>query len=305
MKRLKGVVSVVPTPLNEDETPDLDGTERLIDSLAGKGLALFTLGSAGEGMNLTFESRVAVTRKMAEVNDGRVPLLGGGGGFSVKASLEFIDAIADCKVDGVHIIPYDGKISGEAVEGLYQNIADRSPLPIWLYQNTTRTNGIPIDVVGRLREHDNIAGAKLAGFDLRTNQGFMALNGENFQVFGSADIQYFSFMCLGLEASSTSNSAWCPELFKELYEALQTDSISKAREKNAQIMAFLKRIPKGAYWHNGESTAEIKYILERKGICQAHCAKPFRTLNTEERLAADKVVDDYLQYLETGKLSGA
>lgn len=122
---------------------------------------------------------------------------------------------------------------------------------------------------------------------------------------GSADSQFFTFVCLGFEASSTSNSAWCPELFKELYETLQTDSISKAREKNAEIMAFLKRIPKGAYWHNGESTAEIKYILERKGICQAHCAKPFRTLDAEERLAADKVVDDYLRYLDTGELSDA
>jgi 4-hydroxy-tetrahydrodipicolinate synthase len=305
MKRLKGVVAVVPTPLNEDETPDLDGTERLIDRLASHGLPLFTLGSAGEGMNLTFATRVAATRKMAEVNDGRVPLLVGGGGFSVKASLEFIDAIADTKVDGVHVIPYDGKVGGDAVEGLYQDIADRSPLPIWLYQNTTRTNGIPIDVVARLREHENIAGAKLAGFDLRTNQGFMALDKEGFQVFGSADVQYFTFMCLGLEASSSSNSACFPELFKDLYEAIQTDSLRKAREKNSEIMAFFKQIPKGAYWHNGESTAEIKYMLHRLGICQEHCAKPFRTLNAEEKREADKVVEGYQQYLETGELSEA
>ena len=140
-------MAVVPTPLKANEDADLEGIERLINFLAGHGLALFALGSAGEGMNLTFATRVVVARKMAEVNNGRVPLLVGGGSFSVRGSLEFIDAVADCCIDGIHIIPYDKKISGEAVQLLYRGIADQSPLPIWLYQNTTRTSGIPIEVV--------------------------------------------------------------------------------------------------------------------------------------------------------------
>ncbi len=305
MRRLKGVVVVVPTPLNEDETADLEATERLIEFLAGQGLGLFALGSAGEGMNLTFATRVEVARKMAEVNDGRVPLLVGGGTFSVKESLEFIDRVGDCKIDGIHVIPYDRKNSGEAVEGMYRDIAERSALPLWLYQNTTRTSGIPVEVVERLRHHANIAGVKVAGFDLRLNQGFIALDGEEFQVLGSADSQFFTFMCLGLEACSTSTSACFPELFKDLYATIQADSLSLAREKNARIQTFLKQIPKGAYWHNGESAAEIKYLLSRLGICQAHCAKPFRMLTAEEAEQADRVVEGYQQFLETGELPPA
>lgn len=293
---------MVPTPLNEDETADLEAIERLIDFLASHGLGMFVLGSAGEGMNLTFATRVAAARKMAEVNDGRVPLLVGGGTFSVKESLEFIDAVADCKIDGIHVIPYDKKISGAAVECLYRDIADRSPLPIWLYQNTTRTSGIPIDVVKRLREHTNIAGVKVAGFDLRLNQGFLTVDGEGFQVLGSADSQFFTFMCLGLEASSTSSSSCFPELFMDLYATLQADRLSSVREKSARIQTFLKRIPKGAYRHNGEAAAEIKYLLSRRGICQEYCARPFRTLTAEETQEADKVVEGYQHYLETGEL---
>ncbi len=302
MRRLKGVVAVVPTPLNEDETADFAGIERLIDYLAARNLGLFALGSAGEGMNLTFATRVAVARKMAEVNDGRVPLLVGGGTFSVKESLEFIDQVADRKIDGIHVIPYDRKNSGEAVEGLYRDIADRSALPLWLYQNTTRTSGIPIEVVERLRHHNNIAGVKVAGFDLRLNQGFIALEGDEFQVMGSADSQFFTFMCLGLGASSTSTSACFPELFKDLYDTIQSDSLSAARQKNARIQAFLKWVPKGAYWHNGESAAEIKYMLSRLDICQAHCAKPFRVLTAEEAGQADQAVEGYRQFLESGEL---
>ncbi|MDD5450330.1 MAG: dihydrodipicolinate synthase family protein [Desulfovibrionales bacterium] len=302
MRRIKGVMVVVPTPLTANEDADLEGIERLIDFLAGHGLALFALGSAGEGMNLSFATRVAVARKMAEVNDGRVPLLVGGGSFSVRDSLEFIGAVADCRIDGIHVIPYDKKISGEAVELLYRGIADRSPLPIWLYQNTTRTSGIPIEVVKSLKSHPNIHGVKLAGFDLRVNQGFMALNSPDFQVFGSADCQMFSFLCHGLEASSSSTAACFPELFKELYVSIQSDSLSRARAKNDEIMSFLKRLPKGAYWHNGESAAEVKYLLSLRGICKEYVAKPFRGQTDEEKRLSEAVYRDYEHYLKTGKL---
>ena len=188
-------------------------------------LGIFALGSAGEGMNLTFEDRVIVARKMAEVNDGRVPLLIGAGSFSVKEALKFIDAVADCKLDGVHVIPYDSKVSGDAVETLYSEIADRSPVPIWLYQNTTRTNGIPLDTVEKLRNHRNIKGCKVAGFDLRLNQSFLALNREDFQVIGSADSQFFTFMCLGASASTTSVAACFPEMIKYLYQTISKNDL--------------------------------------------------------------------------------
>lgn len=302
MKRINGVMAVVPTPLTESEDADLEGIERLINLLADNNLSLFALGSAGEGMNLTFDTRVAVARKIAEVNDGRVSLLVGAGAFSVRESLEFINAVSDCKIDGVHVIPYDKKISGEAVERLYRGIADKSPLPVWLYQNTTRTSGIPLEVAKSLRAHPNIHGVKLAGFDLRVNQGFMTLNAPDFQVFGSADSQLFSFLCHGLEASSSSAAACFPELFSELYEAISSDRISTARAKNEEVMAFLKRLPKGAYWENGESAAEVKYILSLRGVCNETVAAPYRRQTDQEKRQSDVVYRDYERYLETGKL---
>ncbi len=302
MTKIKGVMAVVPTPLNQDESPDIAGLEKLIEFLVGHNMSMFALGSAGEGMNLPFRVRVEVARKMAEVNDGRQHLLVGGGTFSVREALEFTDAISDSKIDGVHVIPYDNKISGNAVESLYRDIADNSPVPIWLYQNTTRTSGIPFEVAQRLSEHPNIKGCKIAGFDLRLNQTFLALDREDFQVMGSADGQFFSFMCLGTDASTTSTAACFPEMMNDLYNTIQGDSISAARAKNKAVMSFFKRIPKGAYKDNGESSAELKYLLTLRGIIQEHCARPFRSLNSEERRAAELVYEDYGHYLESGEI---
>jgi dihydrodipicolinate synthase/N-acetylneuraminate lyase len=302
-KAIKGVMAVVPTPFNEDETPDAKSIEKLVDFLVGHEVSMFALGSAGEGMNIPLEARIEVARQMAEANDGQMPLLVGGGTFSVREALMFIERVADSKIDGVHVIPYDGKISPAAVESMYRDIADRSPLPIWLYQNTTRTKGIAVDAAERLRDHPNIIGCKIAGFDLRLNQSFLALDREDFQVVGSADSQFFTFMCLGTTASSTSSASCFPELMKELNAAIQQDSLKAARRKNREVMAFLKRVPKGAYWHNGESSAELKYMLSLRGICKPICAKPFRMLNEEERKQADGVFADYQRYLDSGRLA--
>lgn len=302
MAKINGIMAVVPSPLNSDETADLDGAEKVVDFLASKNISMFALGSAGEGMNLVEDVRVALARRMAEVNDGRAPLLVGGGAFSVSQALGFIDKVADAKIDGIHIIPYDGKVSSDAVEQMYNDIADRSALPIWLYQNTTRTKGLPIDMVSRLREHKNIAGCKVAGFDLRLNQQFIKLETDSFQIIGAADSQFFTFMCLGLSCSSTSTASCFPELFTELYQTIQTGDLVAAREMNKTVMQFIGRIPKGAYHHNGESSAEMKYLLSLRGLCKMHCASPFRDLNAEEQEAANKVYADYECYLEDGVL---
>lgn len=302
MHPFKGIYAVLPTPLTNEENPDLVAIEKLVNLLIENNLALFALGSSGEGMNLTYSNRISAARKIAEVNNGRVPLLMGGGGFSVRESLEFIESIKDCKIDGVHLIPYDGKISGQAIKLFFKEVADNSPLPIWLYQNNTRNSGIPIDVASYLSHHHNIHGMKLAGFDLRLNQKFISLNNKNFQVFGSADIQMYTFFCLGLNASSSSSAACFPELFADLYQTFKTNNLSLIREKNSQIMKFISRMPKGAYADNGESASEVKYQLYLRGICNEYVAKPFRTQNETEKKISDKVHQDYLHYLSTGEI---
>jgi len=299
---LKGVVAVVPTPLNEDESPDLEGVERLINFMVSHNIGLFALGSAGEQMNLTFETRVKVARKMADVNNGRVPILMGGGTFGIQEALDFCREIKGCKIDGIHIISYDKKLSGVAVEKFYFDLAERVPFPLWLYQNTTRSNGIPIDSVKRLKEHPNIVGCKVAGFNHRDNLGFVMLQDDDFEIIGSADSQFFTFMCLGTRANTASSASCFPELFNELYQKLEADSLKEARKKNLEILRFLNRIPKTAYKDNGESSAEIKYILSLRGIFKEYCAKPFRSLNVEEKEKTREVFKDYEEYLETGIL---
>jgi len=302
MGLFEGVVAVVPTPLNEDESPDFEGIQKLTDFLVGQNVGLFALGSAGEQMNLPFETRVQAARKMAEVNDGRSGLLVGAGTFGVREAVDFCDAVKDCKIDGIHVISYDTKLSDAAIEKFYLTLAESVPFPLWLYQNTTRSRGIVLDAVQRLKAHPNIVGCKVAGFNLRTNLGFIMLADDDFEVIGSADAQFFAKMCLGTKANTTSSASCFPEMFKDLYQKIMENGLREAGRRNQEILRFLKRIPKTAYKDNGESSAELKYFLSLRGLCQEYCAKPYRNLNDEEKRGARGVFEDYQKYLEDGRI---
>ena len=107
-----------------------------------------------------------------------------------------------------------------------------------------------------------------------------------------------TFFSLGLRASSSSAAACFPELFQDFYKVIEGDSISKVRDFNNKLQQFLSRLPKGAYWSNGESSAEIKYQLSLRGLCEEFVAPPFRMQNKVEREIATKVYESYTAYLE-------
>ena len=296
--KLKGVVTIVPTPLKRDESLDVLGCKNIAKFLTDKNLPMFCLGSAGEGMNLPFKTRIEFALNFLENVNNKQPVLMGVGGFGVKDCLNFIQELDTKKTFGVHVIPYDSKLSDSGLEFFYSSLADKSPIPIWLYQNTTRHRGIPLNLAEKLSKHSNIHGMKLAGFDLRLNQSFIKLDSSEFQVFGSADIQMYTFFCLGLKASSSSMAACFPDLFKLLHKSIMSGKLELASKINQQIMNFIGQLPKGAYADNGESSAEVKYLISRMNICQEYVAEPFRTQNDIEKKNAESVFKSYENFVK-------
>ncbi len=302
-KNIEGILSVVPTPLTSEEKIDKKSIALLVNRLKEFKMAMFCLGSAGESMNLRLEERIKAAKYFSQENNGTLPLLVGCGGYGSKDILDFINHIKDEKIDGVHLIPYDGKIGPKIVEKLFLEVAEQSPIPVWIYQNPTRTKAIPLEIVQSLANHPNIHGMKLAGFDLRFNQSFINMQKHEFQVFGSADIQMFSFLAHGLKASSSSAAICFPEIFILLYEAIKEGDLYKARELNNTICSFLKRLPKNAYKQNGESAAEVKYILSLDGLCSEKVASPWIEQSKQDKEDAFLVYESYKKYLKSKNIN--
>jgi len=77
-ERFEGILPVLPTPLNEDETIDYRGLCHLVDFFIAAGMhGLVVLGSGGEYPYFTLEEKVSIARAAADACGGRVPLIAG------------------------------------------------------------------------------------------------------------------------------------------------------------------------------------------------------------------------------------
>jgi dihydrodipicolinate synthase/N-acetylneuraminate lyase len=82
----------------------------------------------------------------------------------VKATLELAEYAAECRFDAVLVRTptyYAPQMSKAAVEHYFRSVADRSPLPVLLYNIPKfAPYAIPVEVVAELAQHVNIIGIK-------------------------------------------------------------------------------------------------------------------------------------------------
>jgi dihydrodipicolinate synthase/N-acetylneuraminate lyase len=162
---LEGVFAATTTPFYSDERIYFRKIEANIARYSRSLLAgMVVLGSTGEAPLLDDAESREVLRVAAEAAAPEKVLIAGVGRESVKATLEVADAAAALRYDAVLVRPpsyYAGQMSSAAVLNYFRSIADRSPLPVVLYNNPRCVPyQLPVELVGELADHPNIIGIK-------------------------------------------------------------------------------------------------------------------------------------------------
>ena len=162
---IEGIYAAVTTPFYTDERVYLRKLEANIGRYSRTLLSgMLILGSTGEAPMLdAAESREAL-RVAAEAAAPEKVLIAGVGRESVKATVELAEAAARFQYDAVLLRTptyYAGQMSPQAVLHYFHSVADRSPLPVLLY-NIPRCvpYELPIELVAELAQHTNIIGIK-------------------------------------------------------------------------------------------------------------------------------------------------
>lgn len=162
---LEGIFAAVTTPFYSDERVYFRKIEA---NLARYSLSLLSgivvLGSTGEAPLLDDAESREVLRVAAEAAAPEKVLIAGAGRESVKATVELAEFAARFRYDAILVRPpsyYAGQMTAAAVLNYFRSIADRSPLPVVLY-NMPRCvpYEIPVEVVAELSAHPNIIGIK-------------------------------------------------------------------------------------------------------------------------------------------------
>jgi len=170
---LEGTIAPICTPFYPDGRLYLRKLEHNVERYSRTPMAgLVVLGSTGENVMLDDAETREVLRVAAAATAPEKVLIAGVGQESVKATLELIDVAVEARYDAVLLrTPHYyraqyGRPDGKELLAYYRTLADRSPLPVMLYNCAYFTAfNIPVEVVGELCEHPNIIGMKESGGD--------------------------------------------------------------------------------------------------------------------------------------------
>lgn len=162
---IEGVFAAVPTPFYPDERVYLRKLEANMARYSRSLLSgMLVLGSTGEAVLLSDAEIREVLRIAAGASAPEKVLIAGVGAESVCAAIRLAEVAAGFRYDAVLVRTptyYSGQMTSAAVLNYFRSVADRSPLPVVLY-NIPRCvpYDIPIEVVAELAQHPNIIGIK-------------------------------------------------------------------------------------------------------------------------------------------------
>lgn len=160
---MQGVGVPLATPFDDAGGVDHDALEELVSWVTDHGVDfLVPCGSNSEAELLTAGERAAVVRTVVDTAPADVPVLAGTGSPGLQETLETTRAAADTGADAALVVtPFYYDHNAETLAAYYRDVADESPLPVYLY-SVPKYTGVTLDprTVESLATHPNVAGMK-------------------------------------------------------------------------------------------------------------------------------------------------
>jgi 4-hydroxy-tetrahydrodipicolinate synthase len=195
-----GCGTALITPFSSDGAVDESALRRLVKRQIDAGINfLVPCGTTGESPTLTRREHLRVVEITLEEAKGKVPVLGGAGGYNTAEVIELAGELRHLGVDGIlSVTPYYNK---PTQEGLYQHfkaIAKAVPLPMVVYSVQGRT-GVNVEpgTLKRLAEIDNIVGVKEASGNISQMASVVQQVPESFNVLSGDDSITIPLIALG------------------------------------------------------------------------------------------------------------
>ncbi|CDZ98673.1 DapA-like [Phaffia rhodozyma] len=168
-----GVLVPLTTPFKpENSDVDIEALKAGVVRIAKAGMGIVLMGTNGEASHLNSEERMEIISSARSALDeaglNSIPLLVGTGAGSARASIKLAEDAKKAGADFTIVIApgYFSFVMGkdrQALHDFFTEVADKSPLPVMIYNFPGAAAGIDLDsdLIIALSEHQNIIGVKL------------------------------------------------------------------------------------------------------------------------------------------------
>ena len=285
--RFEGLIPPMVTPLTAKRQLDKAGVKNMVRHLVDGGVdGIFLLGTTGEGPHLSYAIRRELVKETCRLVKGRVPVLVGITETDLEDALAFAK---DCKAFGaagvVAAPPYYFKLTQAECLAWYTELADRSPLPVVVYDMPAHTDTViePATIV-KLAAHRNIVAMKDSSSVIALFNKFrLALEPfkSKFSLFMGPDEAMGEAVMLGADGGVCTGANLWPRTFKEMYLAAKAGDVGKVRK----LQRFTTM---SSYLLYGLGSGQIGFLkgvkaaLAEIGLIQNVLAAPFAPFSGKE-----------------------
>ena len=238
-----GCGTALVTPFQKNQRIDEAALRRLVRRQIDGGINfLVPCGTTGESPTLSRAEHLRVVEITVDEAKGKVPVLGGAGGYNTAEVIELANELREFGVDGIlSVTPYYNKPTQEGLYQHYKAIAAAVPLPIVVYSVQGRT-GVNVEpaTLKRLAEIDNIVGVKEASGNISQMARVVYEVPERFNVLSGDDSITIPLIALGGRGIISVVSNEIPAEMTRLTQLAMKGDFSGARELQRQWLPLME-----------------------------------------------------------------
>ena len=277
---LKGLITAMLTPFDENENIDFEGTKILIDMLINNGVnGLFILGTNGEFTNLSYSEKVKFAEFVNEYVADRIPLIIGVGECSTKLTIQLIKDLKHLNPYAFSVItPYFHKLSDLELYNHFLKITENINHKILLYNIPKLTgNTISIEIYKKLLEKNNIIGIKDSSGSIDLLKSYCKVTTEDKGVYIGSDSLFLEALKLGVVGGVSGLSNVIAEDFLNLYDAYLMHDENKADFYQNKINNFRLEMK------TATAPSMLKYKLSQKNVIKKYTRSPIQSYMEEKK----------------------
>ncbi len=268
----RGTFTALVTPFRNGDV-DFAAFEKLVEAqIAAEITGLVAVGTTGESPTLTHEEKEKVIQRAVKIANGRCKLLAGTGTNSTRDAIEATKFAEKAGVDGALLVaPYYNKPSQEGLFRHFKAIADKTSLPIMLYNIPGRCSvDIGPDTVVRLAEScRNIVSIKEASGSVERVGELHRRLPKEFTILSGDDSLTLPFIAVGAVGVVSVASNLFPAEICALVRACESGDFKSAEKLHRKMFSLFKDLfiepnpvpAKTALAWRGAMSAEVRLPL--------------------------------------------
>lgn len=271
---LKGVGVALITPFNDNGELDFNGLKSLLSHVSSFVDYFVVCGTTGEAATLSLKETTQVLNFVIDNNPSKLPIVFGMGGNNTQSVLDNITNIPTGVTAILSASPAYNKPSQAGIIKHFEIIADRSHLPILLYNVPGRTaSNLTSETTIALSRHSNIIGIKEASGDIVQAMYIKKDKPEDFLLISGDDLLTPALLAIGASGVISVLANAFPSHFQYL--------------KSGGSERFLELLDINSLMYEESNPVGIKEVLNQMNICGNQVRLPL--------LKASKALSDKIQ----------